>query len=127
MVPPHLKYTKTHLWCKVEDNIVTLGITEQGLKQLGTIHFLELPDIDDDVLTEVAIAEVETEEAAVELFSPVDGVVVQVHKALEDYPERIAADPYGKGWLVKIRLENPSQLEGLLSATQYEAFLAGKG
>jgi glycine cleavage system H protein len=127
MVPDNRKYSRAHVWCKIDDNICTLGLTERGLREMGEVEFLELPDPEDDVLGEIAIIEIETEKGVFDIFSPVDGVVVESHYPLEENPEKIEADPYGNGWLIKIRIEDPSQAESLMTAQEYEETVEGNG
>jgi len=121
------KYTQTHLWCKVSGDVATIGMTDFAVRELSAdITFVELPEVGDDVLVEIALVEVETRDEVLSLFSPVDGVVAEVHAALEDAPSRIKKDPYNNGWLVRIRVGVPAQLEELLSPEQYRELIAGK-
>ena len=121
------QYTRTHLWCKISDDVATIGMTEFAVRELSAdITFVELPEAGDDVLVEIALVEVETRDEVLSLFSPVDGVVLETHAALEEAPGRIKKDPYNNGWLVRIRVGVPAQLEELLSPEQYRELIAGK-
>ncbi len=121
------QYTQNHVWCKVSGDVATVGMTCHGVRELGAdIAFVELPEVGDDVLVEVAFVEIETKEGVLSLFSPVDGVVAEVHSTLEEAPSRIKKDPYINGWLVRVRIGVPAQLDELLSPEQYRELIAGK-
>ena len=121
------QYTRSHLWCKVSRDVATVGMTDFAVRELSAdITFVEMPEAGDDVLVEIAFVEVETQDEVLSLFSPVDGVVVEAHAALEEAPGRIQKDPYNNGWLVRVRIGVPAQLEELLSPEQYRELISGR-
>lgn len=119
MEPKDLQYTRTHEWCLVEGDVITIGVTEAVAKKLGPILFVELPDPGDDVLSDEFLGEIESFKTVVTLRSPVDGTVENVNSKLADAPDAVSDDPYNKGWIAKIKVGNPAQLEGLLSYEEY--------
>jgi glycine cleavage system H protein len=113
-----LLYTNTHEWVRVEDEIAVIGITDFAQEQLGDITFVELPAVGDLVEAGREMGSVESVKAASELYSPVSGEVIEVNDELEGSPEKVNSDPYGEGWLIRVRLsDEPS---GLLSPEEYE-------
>ncbi|NLC76152.1 MAG: glycine cleavage system protein GcvH [Clostridia bacterium] len=121
--PNELKYSKDHEWVRVEGNKAVIGITSHAAEALGDVVFVELPEVDDSVTAGEAFGSVESVKAVSDVFSPVSGTVVAVNEALLDSPELINSDPYGEGWMIEVEMEDASQLEELLSASDYEAFL----
>ncbi len=117
--PKDLRYTKTHEWVKVEDGHAYIGITDYAQDQLGEIVFIELPEESDDLEKGEEFAAIESVKAASDVMAPVSGVVNAVNEALEDSPELLNEDPY-ENWIVKVELEDESELEGLMSAEEYE-------
>lgn len=117
--PKDLRYTKTHEWVKVEDGHAYIGITDYAQDQLGEIVFIELPEESDDLEKGEEFAAIESVKAASDVMAPVSGVVTAVNEALEDSPELLNEDPY-ENWIVKVELEDESELEGLMSAEEYE-------
>lgn len=123
-IKQNLKYSKEHEW--VEDlggNRVRIGISDFAQHSLGDIVFVELPEIDDELQADSTFGSVESVKAVSDIYSPVSGKVVEVNSALEDTPESINEAPYGAGWIVVVELANPSELDQLLSAEEYEAFI----
>lgn len=121
-IPEDLKYTKEHEWVRVNGNgVVTIGITDHAQDALGDLVFVELPEVGRQVEGAEACAVVESVKAASDIFSPVAGEVAEVNEALADAPETINEDPYGEGWIFKLRLSDTSQLDTLLDATGYQA------
>ena len=120
MDPSTLRYTKTHEWARAEGDLVTVGITKFATDQMTDITYVELPHLGDHVFTGQAFGEVETVKAVNDLFSPVDGEVVEVNEKLVDDPTPITQDPFGAGWLIKVRLEQGASLDHLLSHEQYQ-------
>ncbi len=119
--PADLKYTKEHEWVKDNgDGTATIGITEFAQGELGDIVFVELEDVGFDFSQDDTFGTVEAVKTVSELFAPVDGEIVELNEELEDNPELVNDDPYGAGWMIKIKLSDPSQLEDLLSAEAYE-------
>jgi len=117
--PKDLRYTKTHEWVRVEDGHAYIGITDYAQDQLGEIVFIELPEESDDLEKGEEFAAIESVKAASDVMAPVSGVVTAVNEALEDSPELLNEDPY-ENWIVKVELEDESELEGLMSAEEYE-------
>lgn len=125
--PDSLKYTKEHEWVKVEGNRVTMGITDFAQDQLGDIVFVELPDVDDEVGSGDSIIVLESVKAAADVYAPVAGTIIEVNDGLEDDPGLVNTDPYGEGWLVAIELADGEGLSGLLTAEEYQQFVAEQG
>lgn len=123
-IPQELKYTKEHEWVKVEGNKVTIGVTDYAQQQLGDIVFVELPDTDDEVSSGDSIIVLESVKAAADVYAPVDGTIVEVNEGLEDDPALVNTDPYGEGWLVAIELADDADLSELMTAEEYQQFLA---
>ena len=120
MAPGNLKYTRRNEWCREEPNrVVVFGLTERAAAHLNEVLFIELPNVGDDVLNDVPCGEIESSESTMFLYSPADGEVIEVNPRVLDTPELVAKDPFGDGWLVKIRAGDQSQLQDLLSATEY--------
>ena len=121
--PPELKYTKEHEWVRVEGDSGTIGITDYAQDQLGDIVFVELPAAGAEISAAQKLGEIESVKAVSELFAPVSGEVTEANDGLADSPESVNDDPYGDGWLIKVRLSDPAELDKLLSADEYEAFI----
>ncbi|HKJ69646.1 MAG TPA: glycine cleavage system protein GcvH [bacterium] len=120
--PDDLKYTEEHEWAKYDESqgIITIGITGFAQSELGDIVFLELPDIGSEAQAGEPLGTIEAVKTVADLYSPVTGTVSDVNEALDDAPELINDDPYGKGWILKIEVSDPQELEGLLSAEKYK-------
>ena len=118
--PADLYYTREHEWARLEDDVATIGITDYAQGELGDIVFVELPQEGDSVLTGDAFGTIEAVKAVSELYSPVDGEIVDVNTELDDAPEVINSSPYEDGWMIKIRMSDPSQKDNLLSAEEYK-------
>ena len=124
MNPNDRKYSKEHEWVQSEDGSrATVGITDFAQEQLGDVVYLDLPQVGARLEQSGKLGEVESVKAVSDIYSPVGGEVVDVNEALIDSPELVNEDPYGGGWLVRILVQDPSELELLLTADQYEAFL----
>ena len=121
-VPQDLKYTKTHEWVRIEGDIATIGITDHAQAELGDITYVDLPEPGRQLTGEAQFGEVESVKAVSELFAPVSGEVVEANTEIENSTEVINEDPFGKGWLIKMRLKDPAELAGLLDAADYEKF-----
>jgi glycine cleavage system H protein len=125
--PEDLRYLDSHEYVRLEGEIATIGITEFALDQLGDIVFLELPDVGDAIETGETFGTIESVKAVEELLSPVSGTVIDRNETLISTPESITEDPYGEGWLLKVRLENPDdELEETLSADEYRQLVEGE-
>ena len=123
--PDNLKYTKEHEWVLDNgDGTVTIGITEFAQGELGDIVFVELEEIGSEFSQDDTFGTVEAVKTVSDLFSPLDGEITEINEALEDNPEIVNDDPYGDGWMIKMKMSDPSQLEGLLSASEYEDITA---
>ena len=126
MEPADLRYHKEHEWIRVEGDLATLGISNFAQDALGDIVFVELPNPSTQVTAEQTLGEIESTKTTSMIYSPVSGTVLKVNDELKDHPEHINADPYGKGWMVVIQLSDPKQIDALMTAEQYEAFLAAE-
>jgi len=126
-IPTDLKYTKNDEWVRVVNNVGTVGITDYAQEQLSDIVYVEIVISEgDEVAKGDSCATLESVKAAADVYLPVSGKVVEVNENLPDSPEGVNTDPYGAAWMVKIELSNPSELDGLLDAAGYEAYLATK-
>lgn len=123
MNPEDLKYHKEHSWVRVSGNKATIGITEYAQESLGDIVFMDLPDVDSQVEADSEIGEIESTKATSTVISPVSGTITKVNTELEDAPETINEDPYEKGWIVEINMDDSSELEALMNAAEYEKFV----
>ena len=125
--PDDLKYLDTHEYLRLEGEIATIGLSAFALDQLGDIVFLELPEIGDAVEVEETFGTIESVKAVEDLYSPVSGTVIERNDAAIESPENIAEDPYGEGWFLKVRVDNPDEeLVNLLSADEYRAQVEGE-
>ena len=122
--PADLRYTKEHEWAKIEGNRARVGITQYAQAELGDVVFVELPKVGVRVAQMQAFGVVESVKAVSDLFAPLAGEVVEVNAGLSQNPGLVNEDPYGKGWMIVIALSNPGEAETLMTAQQYEAFLA---
>jgi glycine cleavage system H protein len=123
MYPENYKYTKEHEWILVEGDTGTIGITDHAQHELGDIVYVDLPKAGTAVDQGKVLGSVESVKAVSDIYSPVTGEVIESNGELSGAPEKLNADPHGGAWLVKIRLSNPAELEGLLSAADYQAYL----
>lgn len=124
MDPKKLRYATTHEWACLEGNICTIGITKFAVEQLTDIVFIELPDPQDNVFRGDSFGEIESVKAVSDLYAPVDGEVIAINEKLLNDPGPVSADPYGKGWLMKIQVEPGTTLDHLLTLEQYEKQIA---
>ncbi len=122
--PAELKYSKEHEWAKVDGDVVTVGITDFAQNQLGDVVYVELPKVGSQVKLMTPFGVVESVKTASDLFSPVNGEVIDVNPALTDQPELVNASPYADAWMIKVRMSNPADLDQLLSAEDYEKLTA---
>jgi len=119
-VPAELRYTKTHEWVRLDKGIATIGITDFAQEQLGDLTYVELPTIGDNVEAQSEVAVVESVKAAADIYAPVAGTITEINKKLMDQPELVNSDPFGDGWLFKLRPDDVSEIDMLLDADQYE-------
>ena len=124
-LPENLKYTKDHEWILVDGEICTVGITDYAQGELGDVVFVELPPVGKILKEHDSFGTIEAVKAVSDLYAPVTGAVTEVNKDLEGTPELVNKDPYGKGWMIKIKLSNPSEVASLLDSAGYKA-LTGK-
>lgn len=124
MVPQDLKYSKDHEWVRVEDGEAVIGITDYAQSELGDVVFIELPKVGDSVTATQAFGVVESVKAASDLYAPVSGEVVAVNDELVNQPELVNKEPYGGAWMIRVRMSDPSELDALLSAADYESLIA---
>lgn len=122
-VPADLRYTKEHEWVRVEDGTGAVGITDYAQDQLGDIVYVDAPEAGTKIEQMAVFGEIESVKAVSELYSPVSGEVIESNGALADSPELVNDSPYGDGWIVKVRLSDPSEVDGLLTADQYSELL----
>ena len=119
-IPEELKYTEEHEWVSIEDNVAVVGITDFAQGELGDIVYLEIDTLDSQIDSNEVFGTVEAVKTVSDLFMPVAGKVVEVNSSLEDNPELVNEDPYGKGWIIKIHITNESQIDTLLSPSDYK-------
>jgi len=122
-IPENLRYSKDHEWVKVDGDVATIGITDYAQHQLGDVVYVDLPRVGDSFGTHESFGSVESVKAVSEVFTPVAGEVTEVNEALNDTPENVNNDPYGEAWMLKIKMENPNEADGMLSAEEYEEYL----
>lgn len=118
--PNDLKYTKEHEWVRVEGDTMIIGITDYAQSELGDIVYVEIPTVGEQLSQGDTLGTIEAVKTVADIYMPVDGEVLEVNSELEDAPELINSDPYGKGWIVKAKIANQQQLDDLLSADQYK-------
>jgi glycine cleavage system H protein len=126
MYPKELRYHKEHEWIRVEGKQATLGISHFAQDALGDIVFLDLPKVGAAVTANQQVGEVESTKTTSSIYTPLSGKIVKVNTDLKDHPEVVNSDPYGKGWIAVIELGDPKQVDGLMTAAQYEAFLSSQ-
>ena len=124
MVPTDLRYTKDHEWVRVDGEEAVDGITDYAANQLGDIVFVELPDAGRTLSQHATFGVVESVKAVSDLFSPVSGEVTSGNDALAAAPELVNSDPFGEGWMIRVKLGNPTEVDGLLDAAAYDALIA---
>ncbi len=122
-IPDNLKYTSEHEWISVEGSVATVGITDHAQSELGDVVYVELPTVGTSLDAKASFGTVESVKVLSDLYSPIAGQVELVNEALEDAPELVNDDPYGKGWMIQIRIEDPAELQGLMSADAYREYL----
>jgi len=118
-IPKELKYTKDHEWVRVDGDIATIGVTDFAQGELGDIVFVEIESVEETLDTEEVFGSVEAVKTVSDLFMPIAGEVLEFNEALESDPELVNSDPYGEGWMIKVKISNLSELENLLSDEAY--------
>lgn len=121
-VPEDLHYSKDHEWVRVESDVAVVGITDYAQNSLGDVVYVELPKIGEEFAANESFGSVESVKAVSEMFSPVSGTVAEVNDILNDEPEKVNSDPYGEGWMIKVRMSSPLEVDSLLTAAEYEDF-----
>ncbi len=122
-IPEDLRYSKEHEWVRLEGDVATIGITDYAQGELGDIVFVEVDTIGDTVATEEVFGTIEAVKTVSDMFSPLAGEVLEFNERLEDDPELVNTDPYNEGWIVKFKVSDASEVEGLLSAADYAALI----
>ena len=122
-IPTDLKYTKDHEWVKVEGHVATIGVTDFAQSELGDIVYVEIETEGETIEKEEIFGSVEAVKTVSDLFMPISGKITEFNSQLESDPELVNKDPYGEGWMIKVEIENTSELEGLMSAADYEAMI----
>ncbi|HLV14340.1 MAG TPA: glycine cleavage system protein GcvH [Xanthomarina sp.] len=122
-IPSNLKYTKDHEWVKMDGDVATVGITDFAQSELGDIVYVEVETLDETLEAEEIFGTVEAVKTVSDLILPVSGEIIEFNESLEDEPEKVNSDPYGDGWMIKVKCSDVSQVEGLLSADAYRELI----
>ncbi|MBX3300142.1 MAG: glycine cleavage system protein GcvH [Acidobacteria bacterium] len=122
-IPENLRYSKDHEWVAVDGDLATIGITDYAQHSLGDVVYVDFPRVGDNFDAHAAFGSVESVKAVSEIFTPVGGEVTEVNEGLNDTPESVNGDPYGDGWMVKVRMSNPGEADALMSSAEYEEYL----
>jgi glycine cleavage system H protein len=123
-IPENLKYSKDHEWVKAEGETAAIGITDYAQHALGDVVYIDMPRVGDKLAAHEAFGSVESVKAVSEIFTPIAGEIVEVNDALNDTPEAVNNDPYGEAWMIKVKMDNPGDADGMLSAEEYEEYLS---
>jgi len=121
-VPDNLHYSKDHEWVRVENGVAVIGITDHAQEQLGDVVYVELPKPGESFSAHESFGSVESVKAVSEIFTPVSGEIAEVNESLADEPEKVNKDPYGDGWMIKVKMGTPGEVDSLLTAAEYEDF-----
>jgi glycine cleavage system H protein len=124
-VPAHLKYTKDHEWVSIEGDVATVGITHFAQKELGDIVYVEVETLDQTLDKDEVFGTVEAVKTVSDLFLPLSGEIIEFNDALESSPETVNSDPYGAGWMIKVKIANPDEVDSLLSSESYKDLIGG--
>ena len=122
--PNELKYTEDHEWVKIDGDKALIGITDHAQSELGDIIFIEFPEINDHIEQKEPFGTIEAVKTVADLFAPLSGKILEINNSLEDSPELVNSDAYGEGWIVKVSVDDPSQINDLLSSDSYEKLIA---
>jgi glycine cleavage system H protein len=125
-VPEDLHYSKDHEWLRVEGDVAVIGITDYAQNSLGDVVYVEVPKPGEKFEAHESFGSVESVKAVSEIFTPISGEVVEVNESLSDEPEKVNTDPYGAGWMIRMRMSNRGEVDSLLSAIEYEEFTSGE-
>jgi len=123
-IPSELKYTKDHEWVKIDGEIATVGITDFAQGELGDIVYVEVETLDETLDKEEVFGTVEAVKTVSDLFLPLSGEIIEFNESLEDEPEKVNTDPYGEGWMIKIKMSDTSEVDGLMSVEDYKALIS---
>ena len=121
-IPDDLHYSKDHEWVRVEGNVAVVGITDYAQDSLGDVVYVELPKTGDSFAANESFGSVESVKAVSEVFCPVSGNIAGVNESLNDSPEKVNEDPYGEGWMIRVTMSNPGEVDSMLTAAEYEDF-----
>jgi glycine cleavage system H protein len=121
-VPEDLHYSKDHEWVRVDGDQAIIGITDYAQNSLGDVVYVELPKVGEEFAANESFGSVESVKAVSEVFTPVAGAVVKINESLADEPEKVNSDPYGEGWMIRVQMSNPGEVDSLLTAAEYEDF-----
>lgn len=124
-IPENLKYTKDHEWISIEAGVATVGITMFAQGELGDIVYVDVETVDESIDQNEVFGSVEAVKTVSDLFMPLSGEIIEFNEALEDAPEKVNSDPYGEGWIIKIKLSDNSQIDNLLDAAAYKEVIGG--
>ncbi len=122
-IPAELKYTKDHEWIRIDGDTAVVGITDFAQGELGDIVYVEVETVDEAMDQEEVFGTVEAVKTVSDLFLPLSGTIVEFNESLEDEPEKVNSDPYGEGWMIKVKISDPSEVESLMSADEYKELI----
>lgn len=122
-IPSNLKYTKDHEWIKIDNDIATVGITDFAQKELGDIVYVEVDTLDETMEVEEVFGTVEAVKTVSDLFLPLSGQIIEFNETLESEPEKVNSDPYGEGWMIKLKITNPLEIDNLLDDEAYKTLV----
>jgi len=122
-IPTEIKYTKEHEWISLNGEVAMIGITDHAQSQLGDIVFVELPNVDSEINQNDTFGVIEAVKTVADLFAPVKGLIIELNSSLEDSPDLINSDPYGAGWIIKVKVSDSNQYDDLMSSDEYEEFI----
>lgn len=127
MFPEDLKYMESHEWARREDDIVVVGVSDYAQGEIQDVVYVEMPEVGTIVEQKKAFGVIESVKAAFDLYAPVSGEIVEINEELEDMPELVNEDAYGSGWMIKIRMSNPCELDNIMSANEYQGLIEAEG
>jgi len=120
-IPKNLKYTNDHEWISIDGDVATVGVTDFAQGELGDIVYVEVETLDEELEKEEVFGTVEAVKTVSDLFMPISGEIIEFNESLETNPEKVNEDPYGEGWMIKVKISNPSELDELLSSEEYSS------
>ena len=120
-IPKNLKYTNDHEWISIDGDVTTVGVTDFAQGELGDIVYVEVETLDEELEKEEVFGTVEAVKTVSDLFMPISGEIIEFNESLETNPEKVNEDPYGEGWMIKVKISNPSELDELLSSEEYSS------